>query len=181
MKVLNQIIEDIMENENLCKEYSEKFTSGSEIVFSHNVATDEKLLIRLINESGRRRALAQFLSDIIIYFNKIDITNKVFDRLINYKGSFRKSILIGLAHCDLSFYQLCELNKLNIDGNPFCRLLKIYVTNDIFSQYDLKKFIDDNANMDKESCIYVLDHIPTANVTPEKKKIIADSIGYVFN
>ena len=70
-------------------------------------------------------------------WSKKSFTINVFCALAHYKGKYQKSILTGLAHCNLSYYQLVALNKKRID-EALIKLIDLFFKYDCFSEYDLQ-------------------------------------------
>ena len=178
---LQEIVHSVLKDKRLCDKYIDDFENGIDMSeFNHDKCIDEILLIELIKKSHGCKILSLFLSAFVIYLRKEEISCRIFDMLINYRGAYRKSILIGLAHCDLSFYQLYKLNKLNIDDNPFCRLLELYICNNVFSVYDLENFIAENSNKDVALYKYIIQSISFEDIAKDKLLILNKHFGGVI-
>lgn len=54
--------------------------------------------------------------------------------------------MIGLAHCDLSIYQLNELTKLKVDIGSLLNLIRRVLKSDSFSSYDLEMLLKKYSN-----------------------------------
>lgn len=101
---------------------------------------EEEIFVSLIAQSRNDGYIERFLSALIVSADPQEITNVVFSALLRYKGEFRRSILTGLAHCPLSYYQLIALNKLRIDEALY-QLIKLYVSYDCFTTFDLQELL----------------------------------------
>lgn len=100
----------------------------------------EDTLVNLINQSRYDSYLERFLSALSINLTAQEVTPIVFQSILNHKGKYSKSILIGLAHCNLSYYQLVQLNKLQID-EALIQLVDKYTQYDCFTRYDLQEML----------------------------------------
>ena len=67
----------------------------------------------------------RFLNAFVMYLDPAEITSKVFESILNIKGKYKNSVLIGLAHCNLSLFQLFLLNQRKID-EALVKLKKAY-------------------------------------------------------
>ena len=114
---------------------------------------EDNVFMKLISQSQNNYCIERFLSALIISVTPMEITDTVFSALLEYNGEYRMSILIGLAHCPLSFFQLVKLNKLKIEEALF-QLIKIYMCNDCFTKYDLLEIFKPWKNMLTPSLCY---------------------------
>ena len=97
---------------------------------------DESLLLKLIKKSTSNIDAMRFLNALVFYLEPVEITPAVFQALLKTRRSYRESVLIGLAHCQLSVFQLDILNQEKID-DALIKLLRIYISNNNFAEYDL--------------------------------------------
>ena len=104
-------------------------------------------LLFVLQKSLRNKKIRDLLPDLLFYCNDKSVSVEVFDFVKKYKfKKRRRTLLISLAHCQLSIYQLRYISELNICGEAFAQLLDIYLFNDCFSIYDLENLLIDNDN-----------------------------------
>ena len=97
--------------------------------------------LKLSKNSNLKKVLPFILS----FSDKDSISTEVFEFIIKQFGrKERKSMLISLAHCNISFYQLTFIAKEKICFEAFAALLNMYLGNDCFSLYDLQNLIEEN-------------------------------------
>lgn len=153
---VNNFMMQILNSKVLCEEFCGMVEDDDTYIYNHYDGNiEEKLLIDLIEKSKKEHCYEHFLSALSICLRKEEVTPKVFKLLLSLKGRFRESILIGLAHCKLSYYQLIELNKLHID-EALSQLLEICIKFDCFSQYDLFVILQEWKNIPP---IYIIENI----------------------
>lgn len=134
---INDFLVQILNDEELCEKYSD-IVLENELFLRENYTgiIQEELLIKIIKASKQNISYEKFLNAIVICLKKEEISNAVFDQLLAFHGKYRKSILIGLAHCPLSYYQLIEMNKRHFD-EALAQLLELQIKFDCFSESDL--------------------------------------------
>ncbi len=99
----------------------------------------------LIKRSLYQHEVAVILPNILQFSDSHTISERVFSTLCRYPNrKLRKSLLISIAHCKISFYQLHEICRRKICVEAFASLLDMYVALDVFTIDDLKKLISDN-------------------------------------
>ena len=176
MKDINEFVLRILEDEKNCEEYCRNVDDGGNYLQMNYCGTiSEDSLINLIERSKTKLCYQCFLSDLVICLKEEEVTPEVFDKLISYRGKYRKSILIGLAHCDLSVYQLLELTKLKIDIESLLKLILRFLKSDAFSSYDLemllkkysKYFVDFSVSLS-----WMFDHYCDKKSIPQEKILI---------
>ena len=108
------------------------FENGCHVEYrtSYSGLLDEKILLLLINKSKKNGLIMRFLNAFVMYLDSEEITAKVFAKLTNIHGKYKRSLLIGLAHCDLSLFQLFILNQQKID-EALVKLTKAYEKREI--------------------------------------------------
>lgn len=147
MRDLNEFVLKILENKKKCEDYCKNIEDGSSFLMTnYEGKIREATLIQLVEKSKSELCYQCFLSDLAICLKEEDVTPKVFDKLISFRGKYRKSILIGLAHCDLSIYQLNELTKLKVDIESLLNLIRRVLKSDSFSSYDLEVLLKKYSN-----------------------------------
>ena len=139
----------------------------------------ESLLLSLIQRADIYENSAIFLGAFAPYLRKEEVTPTVFNSFLQMKSSNKTSILIGLAHCELSFYQLHLLNQLRIDGNPLMYLLDFYTKQDIFSEYDFQQFLYDNKDQVQNIEYYY--SIEKEGLNANKRKILISFLKTTHN
>lgn len=156
MDNINSFISCILESKKACNDFCEIIENDDTYLRAHYEGQiKEDLLIELIKLCEIEFCYEPFLSALTICLKKEEVTPKVFNYLISFHGQFRESILIGLAHCSLSYYQLIELNKLHID-EAFSQLLKLYMEFNCFSEYDLEMIMQEWKGKPPK---YIIDYI----------------------
>jgi hypothetical protein len=138
MKNINLLIEQVLSDYNFCVEYAEIIEDNDSYVHDNYYGVvSENLMLKLVQVSNQNRNIARFLSAYVVCLSRQEITPNVFDALLSVSGEYRESLLIGLSHCKLSYYQLLNLNQLKID-EALIQLIKIVLKYDCFSEYDLQ-------------------------------------------
>lgn len=141
MKSINHFIGEILADGKNCARYCRDIDDGAEYLQSiHDERIEEELLLKLIAAGQSSGDYGGFLSDLAPCLSREEVTPAVFERLISFKGEYRESVLIGLGHCPLSYYQLIGLNELQID-EALSRLLIICMESDCFSNYDVQNLL----------------------------------------
>ena len=103
------------------------------------------ILNEIIDYSISHKCIRNVLRDILEYCNHSSVTPEIFDKIAKYPHKkMRKDLLISLAHCSLSIYQLWYICKKNICFEAFAQLLDIYLINDCFTVYDLNELLEKN-------------------------------------
>ena len=135
----------------------------------------ESTLIKLIEKSKGELCYQCFLSDLAMCLNEEEVTPKVFDKFISFRGKYRKSILSGLAHCDLSIYQLNELTKLKVDIESLLNLIRRVLKSSSFSSYDLEMLLYAYSNFFdgfSVSLAWMFDHYCDKNDITQEKTLV---------
>lgn len=70
------------------------------------------------------------------------IDRKAFKRILSLKGRVGNSIIMGLDHAPLSFYQLFELSKRKRSGMVLDILLPMLFEYDCFTVYDVEEVME---------------------------------------
>lgn len=100
---------------------------------------------KLIKRSRYQREITLILPHMLRFSDSHTISERVFSSLYRYPNkSRRNSLLVSIAHCPISFYQLQEICKQKICVEAFAALFDMYVANDVFTVDDLKKLVADN-------------------------------------
>lgn len=159
---LNKLINDLSEKPDLL-DYSDikEYRKYSGILKA-------EVLEKFLKRMNRRKRI--ILPQIINYSDSSTITYKNFKKIIKFNKKFRCNVLISLAHCDISIYQLLYINKLGICVESFCRLLSIYSHDNYFSSEDLKKLIIDSKNI-KNKNLYLRPFLEKNEQVLTKSKI----------
>lgn len=176
LKDVNEFVLRILEDEKNCEEYCRNVDDGGNYLQMNYCGTiSEDSLINLIEKSKTKLCYQCFLSDLVICLKEEEVTPEVFDKLMLFRGKYRKSILIGLAHCDLSVYQLLELTKLKIDIEPLLKLILRFLKSDAFSAYDLEILLNKYSSYYADfssSLSWMIEHYCDKTAVSQKKIIV---------
>lgn len=176
MKDLNEFVLIMLKDKKNCEDYCKNVEDGSSFMASnYEGKINESTLIKLIEKSKNEVCYQCFLSDLAICLKEEDVTPKVFDKLISFRGKYRKSILIGLAHCDLSIYQLNELTKLKVDIGSLLNLIRRVLKSDSFSSYDLEMLLKKYSNYFVDfsvSLSWMVEHYCDKNNISQEKVLV---------
>lgn len=176
MQSLEEFVVHLLENKNDCEEYCKNIEDGSGFLMAnYGGRLNEKTLIQLIQKSKAELCYQCFLSDLVICLKEEDVTPTIFDKLLSFRGVYRKSILIGLAHCDLSIYQLNELTKLKIDIESLLKLILRFLQSSSFSVYDLEMLLKTYAGYFPDfstSLTWMVDHYCDKNSISKLKFLV---------
>lgn len=166
MKSKNDLIEYVLKNPKGSAPYTKWLLDGCEdFAITYDGIIDESLLLKLIKKCRFNIDAMNFLNALVFYLEPVEITPTVFQSLLKTRKSYRKSVLIGLAHCQLSVFQLDILNQLKID-DALVNLLRIYILNNDFTEYDLFHILKPWKNKPPR---YVIDYF--IENYPENKKV----------
>lgn len=83
--------------------------------------------------------------------------------------------MIGLAHCDLSIYQLNELTKLKVDIGSLLNLIRRVLKSDSFSSYDLEMLLKKYSNYFVDfsvSLSWMVEHYCDKNNISQEKVLV---------
>ena len=172
----NEWILKIMQDKEFCQLETERLSEGADFSETLMGQINEGIFLELISKV-KDKNLARFLSEYSLFAKADEITPKVFDALLKCKTSYRESILIGLCHCDLSFYQLQKLNELYLDLEVWLKMIGRCLKSDAFSQYDLSEFLKSGENYHEdiqENLRYFLQTFPMEDVMLEKKEVLQE-------
>ena len=175
----NEWILKIMRDQEFCQLETQRLSEGADLNETLTGQIDEGIFLALISRM-KDKNLARFLSEYSLFATAGEITPKVFEALLKCKTPYRKSILIGLCHCDLSFYQLQKLNELHLDIEVWLKMIGRCLKSDAFSQYDLSEFLKSGKNYHEdiqENLQYFLQTFPMEDVTLEKKEVLQEFFG----
>lgn len=166
MKSKNDLVEYVLNNPKCGEPYTKWLLDGCEdFATKYDGVIDESLLLKLIKKSKYNIDAMRFLNALVLYLEPAEITPTVFQSLLKTRMSYRKSVLIGLAHCQLSVFQLDILNQVNID-DALVKLLRVYILNNDFTEYDLFHILQPWKN---DPPRYVIDYF--IDNYPQHKKV----------
>ena len=146
MENINNLVDDLLQTEEKRKEIYGKIQNSIDYLeknFEGKLNSDNLLI--LIDKSYKDKYIKNILGLILYFCDFKSVTNQIFQKLIRYPGKMRKSYLIALSHCNLSFYQLMYLNEKKVGTEAFCQLIYIMYSNDCFTDKDLIYFINNNS------------------------------------
>ena len=142
MKNINFLIEQVLNNVDFCTEHTEIIEDNDNYICDNfDGFANEDLLLKIVQASSQNENVARFLSAYVIHLSQKEITPCVFNAILSISSKYRKSILIGLSHCNLSYYQLVNLNKLQIE-EALIQLIRLVFKYDCFTEYDLRMILD---------------------------------------
>ena len=139
MKNRRELVFESIHNKTKCIENTNGLINDGSFISSIG-AISENLLIQLVKMAKKDRNRLRLVNALVFYLKKEELTSVVFSNLLTIHGDFRESILCGLAHSELSLFQLTELNKLRVE-EALTRLILLYITSDMFSFNDLPYII----------------------------------------
>lgn len=143
---VNLLAQSILSNP---KQFSKDKSFFEDFDFWDNVYGDlqEVYAYELIIKSMTNRNIAILLPFFMRHSNINTVSNRVFTLLKSYpRKKIRNSILISLAHCKISIYQLQYICQQKLCVEAFATLLDIYLKEQCFSCVDLSKLLEDNVN-----------------------------------
>ena len=136
--------------------------------FSGKIKNDK--LMKLLYASKKNKNVLKLLTKLLYYSDANTINDEAFNFIVKFPKKIRRTFLIALAHCKISFYQLDYINNLNICKEAFLQLLDIYCENLCFTALDLKNFLIKNH---KKNSKYINDYLNfKKSISKEKIEII---------
>ena len=147
MENINNLVDNLLQNAEKREEIYGKIQNSIDYLEKNfeGKLNSEKLL-KLIDKSYKDKYIKSILGMILYYCDFKSVTNLIFQKLIKYPGKMRKSYLIALSHCNLSFYQLMYLNGKKVGTEAFCQLIYMMYSNDCFTDKDLIYFINNHSH-----------------------------------
>lgn len=133
----NEWICKVISNKKYCKEEVQKLSEGVIDKAYLSEVINEKNFLNLISCSSEKH-LAHFLSEYSVYANAEEMTPNVFNAILQCSTDFKDSILIGLCHSNISFYQLLILDDLSLTDEAILQLIERCLNSDVLSMYDLE-------------------------------------------
>ncbi len=131
-------INNILTDQSFCIEETRKLSNDDYAQSDFLKQPMKECYFKQLISCIKKKHIACFLSEYSIYCLAEELTPEVFKALLKIKSSYRKSILIGLCHSEISFYQLFELVKLKLDVESLLQLINRIIYSDAFSIYDLE-------------------------------------------
>ena len=173
----NKWINQILNNESFCIQETQKIAEGdySQLEFKDQ-AICEKSFMKLISRI-REKSIALFLSEYAIYCNAEEMTPDVFSAILNMKSPYKKSILIGLCHSQISFYQLMLLSDLKLDSAALLQLIERIIQNDVFTEFDLYFMLKKNYYKGIEEDLEYVIKVLEPNISSKKLAILKNCSG----
>lgn len=105
----------------------------------------EENAIALITKSQEHNDMGWLLPQLFYFADANTISEVVFSMILSFKmKDVRRNILIALAHCNISFYQLEFICREKICIEAFATLLASYLVCNCFSTIDLSKLLSEN-------------------------------------
>ena len=126
---------------------------------------------KLIKRSRYQREITLILPHMLKFSDSHTISERVFSSLCRYPNKRRRnSLLISIAHCPISFYQLQEICRRKICVEAFAALFDMYAANDFFTVNDLRKLVADNKRCVRSVNFYAV--LEDGIVSGEKKAFV---------
>ncbi len=173
---INEFLEQLLSDKVDSKEYCGHLEDGMEY-FEENYEgyLDGKKLSLLIDKAAEDKNLQFILTGLLYCSNKESITDEVFNKLLKFRPGLKKTYMGTLAHCDISFYQLMAINRMQICVEAFGWLMRHMYTSDAFSAEDMLRLLKDSeyaktAWQDTFNYLLSLEN----EVLPAKREMIAN-------
>ena len=147
MEGINILIENLVkeDNEKYCKEIFGKFENAGYILNCYEKeSVSEETLLNLLNKSVKNKQIRWLIPDILFFIYACDITDRVFEKCLNYPGRFRKTLLSQLGHLCLKKEQLEQLNTVLETPEAFYKLFLMYLQDDSFSTIQIRALLQKN-------------------------------------
>ena len=142
MYSINTLISSLLDHKtyrNVCDKCYDDETYMGRMYYRDSV--NESMIIALIKKCYFRYKLQYVLLEILFYINEESITDNVIRFCLNYRGKFRKSLLVQLSHLWLKEYQFELIVKKYAIPEAYCKLLLLKICNLEDSDDDIVKFI----------------------------------------
>lgn len=144
-----------------------------DIDFFENVdgVLTEELAYNLLIAARENKVIEKQLHSIFLFSDKQTISDRVFNLITKMTNSgTQKSVLVALAHCDISFYQMYYIAQQKICFEAFAWILQSYLLYSCFSDLDVEQLI--LQNVDYLKCIDWDAYLESSKYPPSKKRII---------
>lgn len=118
---------------------------------SFNGRIDADRFEQLVSLARKNFKLACLLDPLIAnYADAESITDSIFRQLLSFPKKYRNNYAISMAHRQLSYYQLYELNSMHICTEAFAQLIYMQCKYDCFSTEDVIKLLNNSHHISKE-------------------------------
>ena len=139
---------------------------------------DKEYLSELIKLALENKLIEPLLGQVVEKFinaESVDLNN--FKALLNYKGKYRKTLLWGLSHTPLSFYQMQILFDKYYKDFPeiTCNIISTIYMNDCFTEYDMEYYLNRVKEINLKSIMDIsalIASVPTNNKTKSLSKYL---------
>lgn len=144
-KNINEFARQLIEGDVNLKEFCASLDDAQEY-FEENYEgfLDSSKISTIIDISYNNKDLQYIIGGLLYCSNKDSITDEVFNKLLKFPKAMRRTVLVSLAHCDISFYQLMKINKMQICTEAFGGLMNHMYTSDAFSAEDILQLLKDS-------------------------------------
>lgn len=106
-------------------------------------------VLRLTIQKARyNRIIRQMLPTILAFADNNSLTDENFRMLLRFRGKYRNTCLSVLGHLDdISFYQMCILNRYPLGYEVFCCLFDKICCYDWFTEQDMLRLLEENPDI----------------------------------
>lgn len=141
---IDQYIQNLLMDKNFFKDEYRKFLENNDSIqnITGNASSDS--LYELIKKAKRNKKYQDMLVDVLYYVDKDSITEDNFRLLTKFSKLRRNTFLASIAHTDLAFYQMVEINRLSGEYEAFTWLFDKICCNDIFTEEDMRCLLREN-------------------------------------
>lgn len=169
----NEWICKIISDKKYCEEEIGKLSDGVINKAYLSEVIDCEIFHEMIKRASEKH-IGHFLSEYSLYANAEEITPSVFNALLKCDTDFKESILIGLCHSDISFYQLLILDDLSLTDEAVLQLIKRCFNSDVLSMYDLEMLLKraEKYKYHKENVKYIADELGLSNLSEGKQVVL---------
>lgn len=178
MKNINELADELISGSANIKEYISFLEDGMEY-FQENFdgELDSEKLSTLIDKATKNKDLQFIISGLLYCSKKETITDEIFNKLLKFFKGMRRTFMVALAHCDISFYQLMAINRMQICVEAFGWLINHMYTVDVFSVEDMKQLLKESEYI-KSAWKDIFKQLLSLNIThnQEKQELISNFI-----
>ena len=142
---INEFTEQLLNDNVDAKKYCRHLEDGMEY-FEENYEgylASEKLSL-LIDKTYKDKDLQFILTGLLFRSDKESITDEIFKKLLKFRSGLKKTYMGTLAHCDISFYQLMAINKMQICFEAFGWIIHHMYISEAFSTEDILQLLKDS-------------------------------------
>ena len=154
--MIDEYMQNLLDSRSFRNDEYRKFVKNSYIIQGvYGNASPDKLCA-FIRLARKNRKLQEMLTDLLHYIDKRSITHENFRLLNKFSKRTRDTYLSCIAHSELAFYQMMEINKVSGEFEAFAWLFDKICCNDTFNEEDMLRILEDNKAITEygiQSCI----------------------------